>query len=386
MAGDVGDNYLLIAAYSIALFDIVQITPKAIRLYRDAWATWRMLINAVLFALVRYMGAISLATSAAGWFSHSFTPSQCTRLHLAPVITQLLATWGSLGLILLKTYTISRSSNGVLLTLSLIAIFCIPLQIFGTFYLRGSSVIDGRCISQVHTEWGYYDSGLLYFAANSVLSGVSLLFATGFIWSHTLRSPLASVWKTLIGHGVLFIAIIALFNLLCVLASLNLPNIRNLGWTFPNAIILIMSQHLGLTNSEMLYVFEEFDGPSMNRIAQKKRREYRRGQADMPDISVPTRNAPRTSGDDLEMEIRDSRTSRFTVSVGGRRHSSITEVDGRDLGTQRTSGKWFEDADADDEKEMDVESIVDVRRPNASEMQGSIATPSTHAWTMRMHG
>lgn len=136
----------------------------------------------------------------------------------------------------------------------------------------------------------------------------------------------------------------------------------------------------------MLYVFEEFDGPSMNRIAQKKRREYRRGQADMPDISVPTRNAPRTSGDDLEMEIRDSRTSRFTVSVGGRRHSSITEVDGRDLGTQRTSGKWFEDADADDEKEMDVESIIDVRRPNASEMQGSIVTPSTHAWTMRMHG
>ncbi|KIO20215.1 hypothetical protein M407DRAFT_30120 [Tulasnella calospora MUT 4182] len=332
------------------------------------------------------MGAISLATSAAGWFSHSFTPSQCTRLHLAPVITQLLATWGSLGLILLKTYTISRKSNGVLLTLSLIAIFCIPLQIFGTLYLRHSSVVDGHCISQVHTEWGEYDSGLLYFAANSTLSGVSFLFATGFIWSHTLRSPLTSVWKTLISHGVPFIATIAIANLLCVLASLNLPNIRNLGWTFPNAIILIMSQHLGLTNSELLYVFEEFDAPSMTRSARRKRGEYRRGQAEMAGITVPTHTAPRTSADDLEMEIRDSRTSQYVVSVGGRRHSSITEVDGRDLGVQRTSGKWFAETDADDEKEMDVESIVDVRRPNGREMQGSIAAPSTHAWTMRMHG
>ncbi|KAG9016730.1 hypothetical protein FRB90_002368, partial [Tulasnella sp. 427] len=385
MAGDVGDSYLLIAGYSIALFDIAQTIPGAWRLYRDAWASWRMFINAVLFAFVRYMGAISLATSAVGYFSHSFTPSECSRLHLAPVITQLLATWGSLGLILLKTYTISRKSNGVLLTLSLIAIFCIPLHVFGTLYLRSSSVIDGRCVSQVRTEWGYYDSGLLYFAANSVLSGVSLLFATGFIWAHTLRSPLTSVWKTLVGHGVPFIAAIALCNLLCVLACLNLPNIRNLGWTFPNAIILIMSQHLGLTNSEMLYVFEEFDGPSQSRIARKKRDAYRRGHIDVTSGKPSTDStSPGDPADDLEMEIRDSRTSRYVVSVGGRRHSSITEVDGREIGIERTSGKWFPEQDIDEdveEKDMDVESIVNVRRPNmnASDMQGNIASPSAGA-------
>ncbi|KAG8914865.1 hypothetical protein FRC01_003881, partial [Tulasnella sp. 417] len=183
-----------------------------------------------------------------------------------------------------------------------------------------------------------------------------------------------------------FIAIIALFNLLCVLASLNLPDIRNLGWTFPNAIILIMSQHLGLTNSEMLHTFEEFDTPSKSRTARRKRNEYRRGQADMPGFTVTPQAVPQTPADDLELENRDSRTSQYVVSAGGRRHSSITEVDGRDLGIQRTSGKWFADTDADDEKEIDVESIVDVRRPNGSELQRSIASPSTHAWTMRMHG
>lgn len=146
-----------------------------------------------------------------------------------------------------------------------------------------------------------------------------------------------------------------------------------------------MSQHLGLTNSELLHAFEEFELPSQTRTARKKRIDYRRGQIGMAGVQVPVQAGPQASpsADDLEMEIRDSRTSRYVVSVGGRRHSSITEVDSRDLGTERTSGKWF--GEADDEKDMDVESIVAVPRPKESEMQGSLPSPSTHAWAMRMH-
>lgn len=105
----------------------------------------------------------------------------------------------------------------------------------------------------------------------------------------------------------------------------------------------------------------------------------------MAGVQVPVQTGPPASpsADDLEMEIRDSRTSRYVVSVGGRRHSSITEVDSRDLGTERTSGKWF--GEADDEKDMDVESIGALRRPKERETQGSIPLPSTHTWAMKMH-
>lgn len=159
-----------------------------------------------------------------------------------------------------------------------------------------------------------------------------------------------------------------------------------------------VSQHLGLTNSEMLYVFEEFTGSTAKGIAKKRKEAYRRGQIEMTGMKLP-RQPTRSPGppihpeENLETQIRDSRTSRYVVSVGGRRHSSITEVDGRDFGLERTSGKWFgpetdvEEDPEKEEKDMDVESIVEVKRPNGSEMQGSIAmpSPSASAWAMRMH-
>jgi len=306
-----------------------------------------MFLTALCLALVRYMTAAGLIASASGWFSGSFSPADCTRLHLVPVILQLIANWGTQGLIVMKTFAISKHDSAVMTVLGLISLFCFPLQIFGTQYLRYSYLSDGRCTSYVHTQQGYYDSGTLYFAANLVFAAIASIISFGFVYSQTLNSPLSSLSSTLVGHGVPYIALTAFVNMLCLLGSLNLPGIRNVGWTLPNAVILIMSQHLALSSFELNALAGSERIPKPRYLDPESGRTKRKNnQIELRGINVQRDTVIRT---EAENEEEHGRMSKATFTHGrGRRRSSFTDEGTEDSEKPRRLSDSFEQSSRHD--------------------------------------
>ncbi|KAG8993762.1 hypothetical protein FRB95_003945 [Tulasnella sp. JGI-2019a] len=244
--------HLRTAGYAIALLDFLQVIPALYVLYSQAWKSLSDRPTASLLLFLRCSNAIAFITSAAGFVSTSFTPASCSRYHLVPIVFQIFSGWATEIVLIFKISTLTRKSLGVLGSLSLLAFFSFPLQIFGTLYLRKSVFANGGCSSLVKTQWGYYDSGLLYFASHLAFDVYALLVSAAIAVTHGRRTPLEPLFRVLTIHGVPHIAVIALSDLLCTLASLNVRVVQGLGSTLPIAVIFIMTQHLALSTTEAM--------------------------------------------------------------------------------------------------------------------------------------
>ncbi|KAJ7155229.1 hypothetical protein C8R46DRAFT_1296602 [Mycena filopes] len=264
--------YLRVAAYTIALFDVLQTMPAEWRLYRKQKGLLSLSTACILFILVRYLGVLTLAMGVLGFFYHGFSVESCSRFFWVVPTFKLFLYLASQAILTLRTYAVSRKSPTILRILVVLFVACAVGQFVSTFWKRIPIQQNFNCTSG---NLPGVKVASLYYAACIVFDAVTMVLSAWYLWkfSNSSRASISRLTKMMLEDGIVYFIVLTAMNICNLIFFQSRDSARqsaaaSLGY----AVTMIFSSRFILNLSERTRDGISGDSSSRSRPATNARR------------------------------------------------------------------------------------------------------------------